>query len=112
MNTLGKGLRDALKGAFSSLLLTFIITLFLTLTNNQNNIDLIVGLNALIDIIIIYQFESWGIGYLFGWLVGSFILAKIGLLENNIFELYLFVAFLIIVGYFGNKKRQNKSKSP
>lgn len=101
-----EGFKEAIKGAIISIVVTALIIIILNLTGNQDNIPLILGANALADIIIISEFEDWGKGYLIGWLIGSGILTVIGILDQDIFLLYL----LIGVGIFFGKSKIRKKR--
>ena len=103
----GRGFSDAIKGVVSGFIITAMIAGILNLTNQKNDIGAIEGVNSLAGIIIIYNFESWGNGYLIGWLCATGILSALGLIDSSLFYLYLVIGALVLIG---NLERQRRRK--
>lgn len=53
-------------------------------------------INVIGTFILIFSMESWGFLYTFGWLFGSFIFLKSGLLEPLEFILYIFLPIIFL----------------
>ena len=49
-------------------------------------------------IVLIFAMESWGFGFLIGWLFGTWIMSSAGLVESWLFTLYAVVGLIVLIG--------------
>lgn len=98
--------REGFKGAIIGVICGVIISAFLFVIKSSALVPpSYMGLFSLFEIvslvggiILITQMESWGIGYLIGWLFGMWIMSYSGLVENWLVVLYFVVGGLVLIG--------------
>ncbi len=100
--TVGTGFREAIVGVLGGIILSTVLRVVPTLPfvpSYYTGIFQLVEAASLIGgILLILAMEKWGIGYLLGWLIGTWIMFRIGLVESSLFTLYAVVGTVILVG--------------
>lgn len=95
-------IEEGLKGAIIGVISGIIISVFLMAIKSSELISphyiaLFEVVNLVGSIVLIAHMESWGIGYLIGWLFGMGIMSYSGLVESWLVILYFIVGVLILI---------------
>lgn len=95
------GLRGAVLGALGGFILSTLLGVIPTLSFVPSYY---VGIFQLFEVVslvggilLIFAMESWGFGYLLGWLVGMWVMSLSGLVEPWLFTLYAIVGAVVLV---------------
>lgn len=97
MNKFGMGYKNAVGEIIGGIMTPLIIDAFAsTGLLPQYFFILVFLINVIGTFVLIFSMESWGFLYAFGWLFGSFIFLKSGLLEPLDFILYIFLPIIFL----------------
>lgn len=106
-NGFREGFSDAVKGVVVGIVLSALLgvikSLALVSSPYVGLIQLLEIVNLVGSIFLILAMESWAVGYLAGWLFGTWIMWTSGLAEYWLFVLYLIVGGLYFVVKFLQK---------
>ena len=108
------GFSNAIKAAIGGVILSFLSGVipklpFVPLVY-ADIFKLIEVLNLVGGIVLIYSFESWGAGYLIGWLVGTGVMSSVGLVESWLFQIYTLVGVIVLIDKVFRKNETQKRK--
>jgi len=99
---IGGGFREAIEGVIGGIIVSAILGVIPTLPFVPSYY---VGIFQLLEVIslvggilLIFAMESWGFGYLIGWLFGMWIMSSAGLVESWLFTLYAVVGAVVFIG--------------
>ena len=96
-----KGFSEAIVGVVVGIVLSALLGVIPTLSFVPSYFAGICQLLEVISlvggILLIFAMESWGLGYLLGWLFGMWIMSNTGLVESWLFTLYAVVGVVVIV---------------
>jgi len=96
------GIREAVLGGFGGFILNVVLDIIPTLPSIPSYYVGIVQLLKAVLLIggipLIFAMESWGLGYLLGWLVGMWMMSTVGLVESWMFTLYAVVGIVVVLG--------------
>jgi len=95
------GFHEAIIGALAGFFLSTILAVIPELLSMP---DSYVGIFQLLDVVfligsilVILKMETWGIGYLAGWLFGTWIMSIAGLVEEWLFTVYVVVGIIALI---------------
>jgi len=98
---IGSGFSNATKGAVGGVILSFLLGVIPRLpfvpSVYGDILKLIEVVNLVGSIVLISSFESWGVGYLIGWLSGTGIMSSVGLVESWLFTIYAVVGVVVLI---------------
>ncbi len=101
-SAVGTGFREAIVGVVGGIVLSIVLGLIPTLpfvpSYYVGIFQLFEAVSLVGGILLIFAMEKWGIGYLLGWLLGMWIMFRVGLVESSLFTLYAVVGTVIFVG--------------
>jgi hypothetical protein len=110
-NDIGRGFREAIEGVVGGIIVSAILGVIPTLPFVPSYY---VGIFQLFEVIslvggilLIFAMESWGFGYLIGWLFGMWIMSSAGLVESPLFTLYAVVGAVVFIGKFLQKVEES-----
>lgn len=99
---IGNGFREAIEGVVGGIIVSTVLGVIPTLPSVPSYY---VGIFQLFEvaglvggILLIFSMESWGFGYLLGWLFGMWIMSSAGLVEPWLFTLYAVVGAVVFIG--------------
>jgi hypothetical protein len=99
---IGKGFKEAFEGVVGGIIISTLWAIIPTLPFVPSYY---VGIFQLLQVVslvggifLIFAMESWGLGYLLGWLLGMWALSSVGLVESWLFTLYAVVGAVVIIG--------------
>jgi hypothetical protein len=95
------GFREAIIGVLIGIILSIVLDVIPTLSFVPSSyvgmFQLFKVVSLLGGLLLIFAMESWGLGYLLGWLFGMWIMSSAGLVESWLFTLYAVVGAVVIV---------------
>ena len=97
-----EGFKEAIIGVIGGIIISAVLTAIrsspLLPPSYVALIDLFQVISFVGGLILITQMESWGVGYLIGWLLGMWAMSLSGLVENWLFVVYFTVGVLVFIG--------------
>lgn len=101
-NDISSGFSDAIVGVVAGIVVSAILGVIPTLPFVPSYYVGIFQLFEVISlvggIVLIFAMESWGFGFLMGWLFGMWIMSSAGLVESWLFMLYAVVGLIVLIG--------------
>jgi len=109
---IGKGFKEAIEGVVGGIVISTLWAIIPTLSfvpSYYVGIFQLLQVASLIGgILLIFAMESWGFGYLLGWLFGMWIMSRAGLVDLWLFTLYAVVGAVVFIGKISKKIEQLK----
>jgi len=105
-----EGFKEAIIGVIGGIIISAVLTAIrsspLLPPSYVALIDLFQVISFVGGLILITQMESWGAGFLIGWLFGMWIMAFSGLVESWLVTLYLAVGGVVLIAKIFQKIKE------
>jgi hypothetical protein len=100
--TIGSGFSEAVKGGIGGFIVSAFLQVIATLPSLPSYYAGIFRLFEVVSlvggILLIFAMETWGCGYLLGWLFGMWVASTAGLVESWLFTIYAIVGAVVLFG--------------
>lgn len=109
-NEVKEGFKEAIMGVIGGIIISALLTAIKSSALLPPSYIALIAVLQVISfvggIILITQMESWGAGYLIGWLFGIWVMSLSGLVENWLAELYFVVGVVVFIGKIFQKIKE------